>query len=77
MTGGVVLQNVSTLICAAERRDMLQRFLLPQDRFHPTPLCTGGNPHPRAVQNGPAHRESAAETASWVPGPRCASTLEH
>ena len=49
-------------------RDMPQRFLLPQDQFHPTPLCTGGKAYPRAVQNGPVRRENAAETTSWSRG---------
>ena len=49
---------------------MLQSLLLPQDHLQPTPLFAGAKAYPRAAQNGPLRHESAAETASWVPGPR-------
>ena len=40
------------------------------DHLQHTPLFAGAKAHPRAVQNGPLRRESAAGTTSWVPGPR-------
>ena len=55
---------------AVGRRNMLHSLLLPQDQFHHTPLFAGAKAYPRAAQNGPLRRESAAETTSWVPGPR-------
>ena len=50
--------------------NMLQSLLLPQDHLQPTPLFAGAKAHPRAARNGPWRRESAAETAIRVPGPR-------
>ena len=49
---------------------MLQRCLQPHGHLHHTPLFAGGMDHPRAARNGPLRREGAAETTSWVPGPR-------
>ena len=53
--------------------DMLQRSLLAQDQFQPTPLFAGAKAYPRAAQNGPYRRESAAETTSWVPAAKIIS----
>ena len=47
----------------------VQRFLLPQSRFHPPSLFAGDKDHPRSVRNGPLRREGAARTAIRVPGP--------
>ena len=55
---------------ANRRSNMLQRLLLPQDHHQPTPLFAGAKPYPRAAQNGPLRRESVAEAAIQVPGPR-------
>ena len=61
----------NVLVCALHVcYEMLQRLLLPQGRFHPPPLFAWAKAHPRAARNGPLRRESAAETTSWVPGPR-------
>ena len=44
--------------------------MVPQGHLRCTPLFACGNKYPRAVRNGPLCRESAADTTSWVPGPR-------
>ena len=61
---------MSWLLHVNRSPDMLQRSLLPQDQVYPAPLFAGGKAYPRPVQNGPLRREGAAETTSWVPGPR-------
>ena len=52
---------------ATHARDLLQRLLLPQGRFHPPPLFAWAKAYPRPARNGPLRRESAAETTSWAP----------
>ena len=64
-----------------ESRGMLQSFMLPRRRFQLTPASLPAYPascmhYPRAVRNNPLRRESAAETTSWVPGPRNAFLLK-
>ena len=44
--------------------------MVPQGQFHPPPLFACGKTYPLAVRNGLLRREGAAETTSWVPGPR-------
>ena len=54
-----------SLCCEVQNSSMV-----PQGQFHPPPLFACGKAYPRAARNGPLRRESAAETTSWVAGPR-------
>ena len=64
-------------ICALCGRGEVQNSsMLPQGHVEPTPLRARAKTYPRAVQSGALRRESAAETTSWVPGPRNASSRQ-
>ena len=44
--------------------------MVPHGQFHLPPLFAWAKAYPRAVRNGPLRRESAAEAAIRIPGPR-------